>query len=91
LHEPEFWLFGVKFSVLASLDLDHSVESLKLNLELPAESPSSACWFGSVSAASTTRVWQNHLNYPGSSALAITIKSTPTQTYFKWNNFWSVG
>ena len=31
-------------------------------------------------------LWQNHLNYPGSSALAITIKATPTQTHFKRNN-----
>ena len=38
-----------------------------------------------------TLLWQNHLNYPGSSALAITIKATPTQTHFKWNNSWSVG
>ena len=36
-------------------------------------------------------VWQNHLNYPGSSALAITIKATSTQTHFKRNNSWSVG
>ena len=36
-------------------------------------------------------VWQNHLNYPGSSAIAITIKATPKQTHFKWNNTWSVG
>ena len=36
-------------------------------------------------------LWQNHLNYSGSSALAITIKATPTQTHFKWNNSWSVG
>ena len=36
-------------------------------------------------------VWQNHLNYPGSSALAITIKATPTQTHFKRNNSWCVG
>ena len=35
-------------------------------------------------------VWQNHLNYSGSSALAITIKATPTQTHFKRNNSWSV-
>ena len=38
-----------------------------------------------------TLLWQNHLNYPGSSALAITIKAIPTQTHFKWNNSWSVG
>ena len=38
-----------------------------------------------------TLLWQNHQNYPGSSALAITIKATPTQTHFKWNNSWSVG
>ena len=31
-------------------------------------------------------MWQNHLNYPGSSALAITIKATPTQTHFKQIN-----
>ena len=37
------------------------------------------------------KLWQNHLNYPGSSALAITIKATPTQTHFKRNNSWSVG
>ena len=36
-------------------------------------------------------VWQNHLNYPGSSAQAITIKATPAQTHFKRNNSWSVG
>jgi hypothetical protein len=36
-------------------------------------------------------LWQTHLNYPGSSALAITIKATPTQTPFKQNNSWSVG
>ena len=36
-------------------------------------------------------LWQNHLNYPGSSALAITIKATSTQTHFKQNNSWSVG
>ena len=41
--------------------------------------------------AERTRVWQNHLNYPGSSALAITIKATSTQTHFKRNNSWSVG
>jgi len=35
------------------------------------------------------QVWQNHLNYPGSSAQAITIKATPVQTHFKWNNSWS--
>src|SRR6185437_7383564 len=28
-------------------------------------------------------MWQNHLNYPGSSAQAITIKATPAQTHFK--------
>ena len=33
---------------------------------------------------------QNHLNYPGSSAQAITIKATPAQTHFKRNNSWSV-
>jgi len=38
-----------------------------------------------------TALWQNYLNYPGSSALAITIKATPTQTHFKRNNSWSVG
>src|SRR6185312_3251988 len=27
-------------------------------------------------------MWQNHLNYLGSSVLAITIKATPTQTHF---------
>ena len=37
------------------------------------------------------KLWQNHLNYPGSSTQAITIKATPAQTYFKWNNSWSVG
>ena len=37
------------------------------------------------------RLWQNHLNYPGSSAHAITIKATPAQTHFKRNNSWSVG
>ena len=36
-------------------------------------------------------VWQNHLNYPGSSVLAITIKATPTQTHFKRNNSWYAG
>ena len=36
-------------------------------------------------------VWQNHLNYPGSSALVITLKVTPAQTHFKRNNSWSVG
>ena len=36
-------------------------------------------------------VWQNHLNYSGSSAQAITIKATPAPTHFKWNNSWSVG
>ena len=36
-------------------------------------------------------VWQNHLNYPGSSAQAITIKATPAQMHFKRNNSWSVG
>ena len=35
-------------------------------------------------------MWQNHLNYPGSSAMAITNKATPTQTHFKRNNSWSV-
>jgi hypothetical protein len=35
--------------------------------------------------------WQNHLNYPGSSAQAITIKATPAQMHFKRNNPWSVG
>jgi hypothetical protein len=38
-----------------------------------------------------SRLWQNHLNYPGSSALAITIRATSTQTHFKRNNSWSVG
>ena len=44
-------------------------------------------------AASLLRrlMWQNHLNYPGSSAQAITIKATPAQTHFKRNNPWSVG
>jgi len=37
------------------------------------------------------RVSQNHLNYPGSSAQAITIKATPAQTHFKRNNSWSIG
>ena len=36
-------------------------------------------------------VWQNLLNYPGSSAQAITIKATPAHTHFKRNNSWSVG
>ena len=36
-------------------------------------------------------MWQNHLNYPGSSALAITLKATPADTHFKRNNSWSVG
>ena len=36
-------------------------------------------------------VWQNHLNYPGSIAQAITIKATPAQTHFKRNNSWFVG
>ena len=36
-------------------------------------------------------MWQNHLNYAGSSALAITMKATPAQTHFKRNNSWSVG
>ena len=36
-------------------------------------------------------LWQNNLNYPGSSAQAITIKATPAQTHFKRNNPWSVG
>ena len=36
-------------------------------------------------------LWQNHLNYPGSSALAITLKAMLAQTHFKWNNSWSVG
>ena len=40
--------------------------------------------------AETASVWQNHLNYPGSSALAITIKATLTQTHLKRNNSWSV-
>ena len=36
-------------------------------------------------------LWQNQLNYPSSSALAITIRATPTQMHFKRNNSWSVG
>ena len=36
-------------------------------------------------------LWQNHLNYPGSSAQGITIKATLVQTHFKRNNSWSVG
>ena len=35
-------------------------------------------------------LWQNHLNYPGSSAQAIIIKATTAQTHFKRNNSWSV-
>ena len=38
-----------------------------------------------------TKLWQNHLNYPGSSAQDITIKATPAQTHFKRNNSWSIG
>ena len=38
----------------------------------------------------TSGLWQKHLNYPGSSAQAITIKATPAHTHFKWNNSWSV-
>ena len=37
------------------------------------------------------KLWQNHLNYPGSSAQAITIKVTLAQTHFKRNNSGSVG
>ena len=37
------------------------------------------------------RVWQNRLNYPGSSAQTITIKATLAQTHFKRNNSGSVG
>ena len=36
-------------------------------------------------------LWQNHLNYPGSSAQAIIIKATTAQMHFKRNNSWSVG
>jgi len=36
-------------------------------------------------------VWQNRLNYPGSSAQTITIKATLAQTHFKRNNSGSVG
>ena len=46
---------------------------------------------GTASGVAAWCVWQNHLIYPGSSALAITIKATPTQTHFKRNNSWSVG
>ena len=38
-----------------------------------------------------TLLWLNHLNYPGSSALPITLKATPAETHFKQNNSWSVG
>ena len=33
------------------------------------------------------QLWQNHLNYPGSSALAITIKATPTQHTLQTEQF----
>ena len=46
-----------------------------------------SCWMSTI----PTVLWQNHLNYSGSSAQAITIKATPTQTHFKRNNSWSVG
>ena len=47
---------------------------------------------GELVAASTAWVlWQNHLNYPGSSVQAITRKATPAQTHLKRNNSWSVG
>ena len=36
-------------------------------------------------------LWQNHLNYPGSSAQAITIKAILAQMHIKRNNSWSVG
>jgi len=36
-------------------------------------------------------LWQNHLNYPGSSVQGVTIKATLAQTHFKRNNSWSVG
>ena len=36
-------------------------------------------------------LWQNHLNYSGSSAQGVTIKATLAQTHFKRNNSWSVG
>ena len=57
----------------------------------------SASTFFSVKYSSTLAgvlpkpLWQNHLNYPGSSAQAITLKATPAQTHFKQNNSWSVG
>ena len=46
-----------------------------------------SCWMSTI----PTVLWQNHLNYSGSSAQAITIKATPTQTHFKRNNSSSVG
>ena len=55
------------------------------------------CWKGlhklqeGESKNTKDKLWQNHLNYPGSSAQAITIKATPAQTHFKRNNSWSVG
>ena len=42
-------------------------------------------------AQSGRQLWQNRLNYPGSSAQAITIKATLAQTHFKRNNSGSVG
>ena len=47
--------------------------------------------FKRLTTISLPRMWQNHLNYPGSSALAITLKATPAQTHFKRNNSWYVG
>src|SRR6185437_2672747 len=40
-----------------------------------------------ISSGEETQVWQNYLNYPGSSALAITLKATPAQTHFKREQF----
>ena len=43
-------------------------------------------WEACSNAFQTKYLWQNHLNYPSSSALAITIKATLIQTHFKRNN-----
>ena len=51
----------------------------------------SRCGVCSKVLGSNPFVWQNRLNYPGSSAQAITNKATLAQTHFKRNNSGSVG
>ena len=86
-------VLGLEFILQSAKDAHNTHRSIHVDCKSDSDDEKKEAYVAEFIWPSDAKpcLWQNHLNYPGSSALAITIKATPTQTHFKQNNSWYVG